>query len=75
MAGLLNVGADYQNRALSGFIRASAEQQEIDTANKELAASRKAQKSQMAVQGAVLGGFLLGGPVGAGVGYLFSQLF
>jgi hypothetical protein len=100
MAGLINVGADYSNRALSGFIRESAEQSEIDTANNELSASRKAQKTAMGVQGSMLGGVggylaatsatagatelgaSLGawaGPVGAiagaGLGFLFSQLF
>ena len=100
MAGLINVGTDYKNRALAGFVRTSAEQEEIDTANEQLRSARKAQKATMGAQGAMVGGTLgylgatsatmagtelgasLGawaGPIGivagAGLGYLFSQLF
>ncbi|MFA6509929.1 MAG: hypothetical protein WCV62_05690 [Candidatus Peribacteraceae bacterium] len=89
MSGLINTGIDYQNRALSGFVRESAEQNEIDSANKELDSARKAQKTQMAVtgttSGAMVGAYVgaeygsVGGPwgavIGAGLGYLFSQLF
>lgn len=89
MAGLINTGTDYKNRALSGFVRTSAEQEEIDTANEGLRSARKAQKATMSAQGVVVGGMAgsylgaqigaIGGPagmvIGAGLGYLFSQLF
>jgi hypothetical protein len=88
MAGLINVGADYQNRALSGFIRESAEQSEIDATNEQLKSAKKAQKTSTTVSatttGAMVGGYVaagtsVGGPygavIGAGLGFLFSQLF
>ncbi len=89
MSGLINTGIDYQNRALSGFVRESAEQKEIDSANKELAASRKAQKKTMGVQGAIAGGMVasamgaelggeigsIGGPLGIVAGMGLGYLF
>jgi hypothetical protein len=89
MAGLIGTGLDYQRNALGGFVRESAEQQQIDEANTRLKAERRAQKATMGAEGAVIGGLggwyagasigAIGGPagmlIGAGVGYLFSQLF
>lgn len=88
MAGLINTGSDYAGRALSGFVRESAEQQEIDATNEQLKSARKAQKTSTTVSattsGAMIGGYAaagtsVGGPagavIGAGLGYLFSQLF
>ena len=96
MAGLIDTGTDYKNRALSGFIRESADQEKIDVANDELSAQRKIQKAKTSAEGAMiggLGGYMLGtsswaagaelgaagGPlgvvIGAGLGFMFSQLF
>jgi uncharacterized membrane protein len=82
MAGMLNIGTDYKNRAISGFVRQSAQQSEIDRANDQLDAAEKAQSASMGSQGAAAGGtlgFMVGGipgmVAGAGLGFLFSRLF
>jgi hypothetical protein len=99
MAGVISTGINYKNQALSGFVRESAEQQQIDQANSELKANKKVQDVQQKTEGtmvgatvgymassALLSGTALGtelgswaGPigmvVGAGLGYLFSDLF
>ncbi len=113
MPGLIGAGAGYQQRALSGFARASALEQQREEANTRLEAQRKSHKSQTSggltgvgaaaggIAGAALtaaptaatataaastGGALAGlglgawgGPIGmvigAGLGFLFSQLF
>ena len=51
MAGLIGVGEDYKNKALSGFIRESADEQKINQANKDLAAQQQLQTIGMAAAG------------------------
>ena len=88
MAGLLNIGTDYKNRALSGFIRDSARSNEITQANKQLASQEKNQTTQtiaaMGGLGAALGfagvGEMAalgawGGPVGLAGGLALGFLF
>lgn len=55
MAGMISTGQGYGSKALSGFIRESAQQAQIDLANKQKAAAEDAQAQQMAVQGGVVG--------------------
>ncbi len=62
MGGLLDTGTTYRNQALSGFLRRSAEQEEIDKTNRELQAAEKMQTMTMTAQ------------LGA-VGFLLSKLF
>ncbi len=64
MPGLIDVGTDYKNRALSGFVRESEEQKQIDITNEELDARRRAQSAQLGAQGAIFGG--IGGYMLAG---------
>lgn len=98
MGGLLNTGTSYENQALSGFVRRSAEQSQMDSENRKIKAAEKAQKasirSTLVGSGAAIGlmagmsageggaamlGLELGGPagllVGAGIGFLASELF
>jgi hypothetical protein len=89
MGGMISTGTEYKNQALSGFIRESAQEEEMDRANKEHEANKKVQKVQQqtttAMAGATVGWMVgaemgtWGGPigmvVGAGLGYLFSSLF
>lgn len=56
MAGLIDVGVGYKNAALSGFVRESAIQQQIDQANAQLAAQRSIQGTQMGTELGILGG-------------------
>lgn len=46
MAGLIDVGESYKDKALSGFIRQSADQQRINETNKELEEADKRQRIQ-----------------------------
>lgn len=55
MAGMINTGQNYGQKALSGFIRQSAQQAQTDLANEQLKAAEEAQGQQMAVQGGVVG--------------------
>jgi len=64
MAGIVQTGISYQNRALSGFVRDSEQQQEIARANEEISArERSSKKSNQATMLAVggLGGYVAGG--------------
>ncbi len=61
MSGLIQTGTQYQNTAISGLVRESADQQKIDIANQQLNAQAKMQDIQM-------GGEL------AGLGILFAIL-
>jgi hypothetical protein len=54
--GIITTGLDYENKALSGFVRASSDQEQIDMANKKLKAERKAQQATLGAEGAVVGG-------------------
>lgn len=47
MSGLIQTGTQYQNTAISGLVRESAEQQKIDIANQQLNAQAKMQDIQM----------------------------
>jgi len=88
MAGLLSTGLGYKNKALSGFVRASALESSREQANKTLEAQGKMQKARMVGQGAglgamagfsgALGGAELGawaGPAGAVGGAALGFLF
>lgn len=89
MAGLISTGLEYQNKALSGFVRESAQQNEIDATNRQLEDAKKAQEatqtSMLTVAGGMGGAYLgaqigaIGGPwgmvAGAAIGFLFSKLF
>ena len=86
MAGLVGTGLDYQNRALSGFIRKSAQDEEIDQANKELeerrSSAKKSNTATMTVAGGMAGAELGamyggegGGPYGAAAGAVIGYLF
>jgi hypothetical protein len=71
MAGLINTGLGYQNSAMSGFIRESADEAKRDQYNKQLALAQKNQNLTMLSQAAGIGasvysGTNLGG--GAAVG-------
>lgn len=44
MAGLISVGQDYSNKALSGFVRQTADQQKINEANREMEEADKQQR-------------------------------
>ena len=52
MNGLISTGEDYKNKALSGFIRESADEQKRSQANKDLAARQQEQTISMAASGA-----------------------
>ncbi|MDD5523656.1 MAG: hypothetical protein PHV90_00300 [Smithella sp.] len=51
MNGLISTGEDYKNKALSGFIRESADEQKRSQANKDLAARQQEQTISMAASG------------------------
>lgn len=55
MPGLIGVGEDYKNKALSGFVRESAEQQKINQANKETEAAEKQQQTRNITTGVSAG--------------------
>jgi len=85
MAGVIQSGQDYQNRALSGFIRHSAQEEEIARANRELEAREGAQKksnqASMTAAGATAGWAVgasygsVGGPYGAAAGAVIGFIF
>jgi hypothetical protein len=88
MRGLIGTGENYRTQALSGFVRQSAGQAEIEQANQQMESQRKMQQAQMtgtmAGAGAVIGayagaGTAVSGPggalIGLGVGFLLSRLF
>lgn len=51
MDGLLSTGEAYKNKALSGFIRESADEQRINQENKDLAAQKQTQTVGMVTSG------------------------
>ncbi|PKN36608.1 MAG: hypothetical protein CVU62_13905 [Deltaproteobacteria bacterium HGW-Deltaproteobacteria-2] len=51
MEGLLSTGEAYKNKALSGFIRESADEQRINQQNKDLAAQEQNQTVSLAASG------------------------
>lgn len=51
MSGLIATGEAYKDKALSGFIRQSAEQQKIDEENANLEAQQKQQTISMVSSG------------------------
>lgn len=55
--GLIGTGLSYENNALQGMIRESAEQQQIDEANRQIKAQKSMQKKQTIGQ---LGGIAFG---------------
>ena len=61
MSGLIQTGTQYQNTAISGLVRESADQQKIDIANQQLNAQAK------------MGDIQMGGEL-AGLGILFAIL-
>jgi len=88
MSGVISTGLGYQERALSGMIRESEQQQAIDQSNKELkareSAARKSNQASMTVAGGMAGAYVgaqygsVGGPygavAGAALGFLFGSL-
>ena len=68
MAGLINTGLGYQNSAMSGFIRESADEAKRDQENKRLALAQKNQNMSMMSQGAGIGASIYSGTnLGGGV--------
>ena len=53
MGGIIGTGLGEQSNAISGFVRESAQQQQVDMANKQAADAEKAANTQMAVSGAM----------------------
>ncbi len=75
--GLIDIGAQTRNQAMSGLREAARLEQQRENMNKELKAQQK--QATMSSVGAGAGmGFLAGGPIGAliggGLGFL-SSLF
>jgi hypothetical protein len=58
MAGLIQTGTGYETSALSGFVRESALQEQIDLANEQLRAQRNIQQAKMGAESTVVGGVL-----------------
>ena len=52
--GLLSTGLGYEQNAVSGMVRSSALQQEVDTHNEQVQAAEKQQTMQMVSEGAGL---------------------
>ncbi len=82
MAGLIQTGIQYRSRALEGFVRQSAQQQQIEQANEEMKAQQSAQKSaitgSLVGTGAMIGTYVypgIGTVIGAAAGFLLSRLF
>lgn len=65
MAGIINTGIGYQNRALSGMIRQSALEKKLKEANESLEAAEAQQKSQL-TSSSMMGGATMGYAAGAG---------
>ncbi len=76
--GLIGTGLSYQQNALAGFMRESAEQQAIDEENKQIQAQRTAQMESLGGEAVGVGlgayGLMAGGGaaaaggIGAGIG-------
>ena len=88
MAGLLNTGTEYKNKALSGMIRESVLQTEVDKENENLKTQKANQQKTMIAQGAGLGAVVgmssaamgaeygaMAGPYGAIAGAAAGWLF
>lgn len=78
MAGFVNVGRSYASNAMSGMRRSADLETARENENREIKAAERAQGLNMAASGAGVG-FMVGGPIGAGVGaaggYLLSSIF
>ncbi len=57
MGGIIGTGLSEESNAISGFVRSSAEQQQVDQANQQEADAKKAQEMQT-----------ISGGVGAAIG-------
>ena len=66
--GLIGTGEGYQNTAVSGLVRESAEQQQIDQANAQIKAQQDMAEKQMI-------GEIAGAGLGLGAMFLFAGLF
>jgi type IV secretory pathway VirB2 component (pilin) len=51
MGGIIGTGLSEESNAISGFVRSSAEQQQVDQANQQEADAKKAQTMQMITGG------------------------
>ena len=51
MGGIIGTGLSEESNAISGFVRSSAEQQQVDQANQQEADAKKAQEMQMITGG------------------------
>jgi len=79
MGGLIGTGLSYQDNAMGGFIRESAEQQQIDQANETLQFQKEEQDAQLKMQedasNKQLWGTVGGMGAGRGAAYLMMALF
>jgi len=55
MSGLIQTGEDYKSKALSGFIRQSADEQKIDEENADREAQKETQTVGMVSSAASIG--------------------
>ncbi|WP_417518711.1 hypothetical protein [Marinobacter sp.] len=78
MAGLINVGRQYQQQATQGLQRAESMANAREQTGENLKAAEKQQKMSAMGTGAAIG-MMVGGPigmgVGAGIGLLASSIF
>lgn len=78
MAGLINVGRQYESQAKSAMGRADSLASARETAGDNIEAAEKQQKMSAVGAGAGIG-MMVGGPlgagVGAGIGLLASSIF
>lgn len=88
MAGVLGTGSGIRQSALSGMQRASGLETQRENTNEQLKTAEQNQKVTTTVSGATSGamiggaatswsgpGMIVGTLVGAGVGYLLSEVF
>lgn len=73
MSGLIQTGVNYESNALSGFVRESAQQKEIDDANRQIQAQKKMQENQMIGEAAGVGLGIFG--AAGGWAWLGAALF
>lgn len=67
MAGLIQVGKQYQQQATSGLSRAAGLEDARDRTGEQIKQAEKQQKMMGVGTGAAIG-FMAGGPLGAGIG-------
>lgn len=79
MAGLITVGRQYQNQAKKGMQRAEGMARAREATGENLKAAEKSQKMSAIGAGAAIGMMTPLGPagaaLGAGIGYLASEIF